>query len=140
MPLLILNVLYGIKMTGCSSPRGRDWLGSFCAIPHLNMVTQRQPWYLDLWDAQDSITHDVPLPAPDRNLVIGYHHIYDAELYFSQQLARTALLPDDLETTDLHQGLSELPPAQYNLRFLLYLLPSTDMNLFQNGLSQCHRP
>lgn len=108
IPLLILNVWSSITMTGCSSPRGRDWLGSFCAHPHLNLAAQRPPWYVDLWDAQDNMTHHVRLPAQDRNLVIGYHHICDAEHYFSHQLAKIDSLPDDLKTVDLHQDLSKL--------------------------------
>ena len=111
VPLLILNVWYGITTTGCSSLWGRDWLGSFCADPHLNLAAQRPPWYVDLWDAQDSITHNVRLPAQDRNLVIGHHHICDAEHYFSHQLAKMTLSPDDQKTIDLHQDLSKLPPG-----------------------------
>lgn len=54
------------------------------------------------------MTHHVRLPAQDRNLVIGYHHICDAEHYFSHQLAKIDSLPDDLKTVDLHQDLSKL--------------------------------
>ena len=140
VPLLVLNVCYGITVTGCSSPRERNWLGSFCADPHLNLAAQQPPWYVDLWDAQDNITHNVRLPTQDRNLVIGHHHICDAEHYFSHQLAKINLLPDDLKTIDLHQDMSKLPPGHIISAFCFYLLPSTDMNIFQTGLWRCHQP
>ena len=113
VPVLVLNVSYGITTTGCSSQWGRDWLGSFCADPHLNLnsAAQRPPWYVDLWDAQDNTTHSVRLPAPDRNLVVGHFHICDAEHYLHQQLADISLLPDDLQTADLQQELGKLPPG-----------------------------
>ena len=111
IPLLFLNVWYGITMTGCTSLQGRYWLGSFCAHPHLNLAAQRPPWYIDLWNAQDNITYHVRLPRSDRNLVIGHHHICDAELYFSHQLEKVDSLPDDLKTADLHQDLSKFPPG-----------------------------
>ena len=115
VPLLVLNVWYGVTTTGCASPRGRDWLGSFCADPCLNSaVQQRPPWYVDLWNSQDSITHHVRLPAQERNLVIGHHHICDAEHYFSDQLAKLALLPDDVKPMGL------LPPAHVTLFCFVY--------------------
>ena len=136
VPLLILNTWHGITMTGCSSSLGRDWLGSFCGDPHLNLAVQRPPWYVDLWDTQDHITHDVRLPTQDRNLVIGHHHICDAEQYFSRQLAKISVLPDDLQTADMHQDLSKLPPGHiinafcsiyhHQLTYLYFRLGSCD--------------
>ena len=91
-PLLILNICYG------------------------------PPWYMDLWDALDNLTHRVRLPAHDRNLVIGYHDICGAECYLSHQLARiTWLPPDDLKMTDLHHDLSKLPSGHMTSAF--YSIP-----------------
>ena len=44
--------------------------------------------------------------------MIGYHHICDAEHYFSHQLAKTSLIPDDLRTSGLHLDLRKLPRSQ----------------------------
>ena len=106
-PLIILNVWYGIYTTGCSSLWGRDWLGSFCADPQLNMIASQVPWFIDLWNAQDNTTHNVRLPVQDRNLVTGHYHICDAEQYFFYQLARIDQLPDDLRTDNLEKDLSK---------------------------------
>lgn len=139
-PLLILNVWYGITMNGCTSVRGRDWLGSFCALSYVNLAVERPPWYVDLWDAQDSITHKVRLPAQDRNLVMGYHHICDAEQYFSYQLEKIDLLPDNLKTVTLHENLSKLRLGLINGGFRSVCYNQTDMILSQIGLLQYHQP
>ena len=45
VPLLILNVWYGITITGCSSSLRRV---ASAPIPHLNLAARRPLWYVDL--------------------------------------------------------------------------------------------